>query len=145
MNIPSERDRLILDWQEAEKALALAKAKEIELRNKVMATCFPAAEVGTNTLDLGKGYKLKGVRKLNYSLANGEGQTDAALDAIAAIGNEGVFIAEDLVGWTPKLSLTRYNKLEASNPTHMKIKAVIDSVLTVNDGTPTLEVVVPKA
>lgn len=140
----SQRDQDIMAWQEAEKALNAAKEKEMTLRTKVMAECFPNAEVGTNTLELGKGYKIKGVRKLNYNLANGQGETEAALDAISKLGNEGQFIAERLVGWTPKLSLTEYKKLEATNPTHAKIKELIDAVLTVTDGAPTLEVVPPK-
>lgn len=139
-----ERDNEILAWQEAAKLLVTAKLREMELRKAVMARNFPKAEVGTNNLELGMGYKLKAVRKLNYNLANGEGETEAALDQISQLGNEGQFIAERLVGWTPKLSLTEYNKLEASNPTHVKIKAIIDAVLTVTDGAPTLEVVPPK-
>lgn len=139
-----ERDNEILAWQEASKVLEAAKTREMELRKAVMARNFPNANVGTNNLELGMGYKLKAVRKLNYNLANGEGETDKACDEIAKLGNEGQFLAERLVGWTPKLSLTEYNKLEASNPTHAKIKAIIDAVLTVTDGAPTLEVVPPK-
>ena len=143
--ITNDRDSDIVAWQEAERALNAAKEKEMALRTKVFGTCFPDAEVGTNTLELGKGYKLKGVRKLNYNLANGQGETEAALDQIAALGNEGAFIAERLVGWTPKLSLTEYKKLEPkNNPTHKRIKELIDAVLTVTDGAPTLEVVTPK-
>lgn len=139
-----QRDNNILAWQNAAKQLDAIKTLEMELRNKVFGDNFPDANVGTNNLDLGMGYKLKGVRKLNYNLANGEGQTEKALDEISKLGNEGVFIAERLVGWTPKLSLTEYNKLEGSNPTHKRIKAIIDSVLTITDGAPTLEVVPPK-
>jgi hypothetical protein len=142
--ITNDRDADIVAWQEAERVLNAAKEREMTLRTKVMTTCFPNAEVGTNTLELGKGYKLKGVRKLNYNLANGQGETEAALDAISKLGNEGQFIAERLVGWTPKLSLTEYKKLEDTNPTHKRIKELIDAVLTVTDGAPTLEVVVPK-
>lgn len=139
------RDNLIVQWQEAEKARAKAIETEMELRKAVMALCFNDAKVGTNTLELGKGYKLKGVKSLNYRLANSQGETDKMLDEIAKLGNEGQFIAERLVGWSPKLSLTEYKKLEADNPTHAKIKSMIDSVLTVTDAAPALEIVEPKA
>lgn len=142
----NERDKLIIDWQEADEKRIKALAAELELRNKCFAFLFPNAEVGTNTYELGKGYEVKGVRKLNYNLANGQGQTEAALDEIAKLGNEGQFIAERLVGWTPKLSLYEYKKLEPdNNPTHKRIKEIIDGVLTITDGTPTLEVKKPKA
>lgn len=143
MNI-QERDNLIVAWQSAAATLEAAKAAELELRKRVFNTCFPGAVIGTNNLDLGMGYKLKGVRKINYNLANGAGETDNALNEIEKFGNEGQFIAERLVGWTPKLSLTEYKKLEATNPTHKQVKDIIDGVLTTSEGTPTLEVIVPK-
>lgn len=142
---PSQRDNLIMEWQRAEQELAAIKEREMTLRKQVMEVCFPDAEIGTNTLELGKGYKLKGVRKQNFTLKNSDGETEAALEVIAKMGNEGTFIAERLVGWNPKLSLTEYNKLEATDPTHIKIKAIIDGVLTISDATPSVEVVAPKA
>lgn len=141
----SERDKLIMDWQEAERMLAAAKETELTLRKRVFDLCFPNAEVGTNTLELGKGYKIKAVRKLNYNLANGAGETERALEAIAKLGNRGEYIAADLVSWKPSLSLTTMKKLEKTNREDSTILKLIESVLTVTDATPTLEVVVPKA
>lgn len=140
-----ERDNLIVSWQTAKSQLDAAVELERNLRKQVFEVCFPEAKEGTNNLDLGMGYKLKGVKKLNYNLVNGEGETETVLDQIANLGNEGHFIAERLVGWKPALSLSEYKKLEANNPTHAKIKNMIDSVITITEGLPTVEVVEPKA
>lgn len=137
-----KRDELIMQWQAAANALANAKELEMNLRNQVVAECFPNATVGVNNLELGMGYKLKATRKLNYNV-NNEG-VDAALDDIAKIGNDGAFIAERLVSFKPTLSVSEYKKLDATNPTHKRIKDRIDEVLTTSDGAPTLELVEPK-
>lgn len=140
----TQLDHDIVAWQQADQELKALKAREMDLRKKVMASAFPQATVGTNTFDLGQGYELKGVRKLNYSLTNGDNQTADALDAIEKLGNEGAFIADRLVKWKPELSITEYKALDAANPTHVKIKGLIDAVLTITDGSPELNVKEPK-
>lgn len=143
----TQLDQDIMAWQQANETLTAAKNKELELRNRVFAEAFPNAVVGTNTFDLGAKYELKGVRKLNYNLANGNDETANALDEIEKLGNEGPFIAERLVTWKPSLSVSEYKALQVDgpnpNPLHVKIKEIIDAVLTITDGTPTLEVKVP--
>lgn len=138
------RDNLIAAWRNAKQALDNAIQLERTLRDQVVEACFPNAGEGTSNLDIGMGYKLKVTVKINRNLTNGEGQTDDVLDEITKLGNEGAFIAERLVGWTPKLSLTEYKKLEQSNPTHVKIKNMIDKVVTSSPGAPSLEMVPPK-
>lgn len=144
----SPRDQRIIDWQNADAVLTRAKQTEMDLRKAVYAECFPAAEVGTNTLELGKGFALKAVRKLNYNLANGAGETETALDLITKIGNEGSFIAERLVKWKPDLSVTEYKALQAkANEGDLAAKRILDiinEVLTISDGSPTLTVAEKK-
>jgi hypothetical protein len=137
---------LIVTWQNAEKALEIAKEKEKEARLALMAAAFPDAERGTNTLELTHGYVLKGVKKVNFNLKNTkEGhETETALEAIEKIGNRGAYIADDLVSWKPSLSLTTYQKLDPLDPQDRKIKEIIDTVLTTSEGLPTLEIVKPK-
>lgn len=136
----------IVAWQEAAALAARAKARELELRNAVFGQAFPNAIVGTNNFDLGRGYVLKGVRKLNYTLssANDSAATQEALDAIEKLGNEGSFLVDRLVKWKPELSVSEYKKLDPEhNSTHRKIKELIDNALTITDATPTLEVANP--
>lgn len=150
MNI-SPRDELIMQWEQAQKAAAAAKDLEMKLRKQVVEVCFPDAPVGTSNLELTRGYKLKAVKKLNYSLdkTDDSARTDAALDAIAKIGNEGTFIAERLVKWKPELSITEYKAIQTraagGDENAKKMLEHINAVLTITDASPELEMVFPKA
>jgi len=122
-------------------------AQEMELRREIMATAFPAAKEGVNNHDLGHGYTLKGTRKVEYSLSNTDDSgwlTDAAVEAIEKLGEDGPFIAERLVTWKPSLSVKEYKALSPTNPIHIRIRELIDTALTIKDGAPTIEITPPK-
>lgn len=137
------RDELILKWQEATKALALAKEVELSLRNAVIQANFSAEmsptglNEGTHNIELGNGYRLKAVGKLNYNVSTEA--AEKALDAIAKSGPEGKFVAARLVTWSPRLSLTEWRNLPD------KLRKVFSPALTITPATPTLEIVEPKA
>jgi hypothetical protein len=129
---------LLAKWESAKEILAEAKAVEMELREIVSKTFFPKPEEGTQYIDLENGYRLKLAHKLNYNLDKDNDKINAALDKVAACGNEGQFIAERLINWKPSLSISEYR--EISGP----IKDAVDAVLTISPGAPTLEIVEPK-
>jgi hypothetical protein len=141
-----ERDRLLLSWQRSQEALAAAKETEADLRRQCVDFAFdPNKNSGTERIALGNGYEAKAVKKINYGwVKTPEGdkvdkkRIERALDAIEACGNEGVFIAERLIKWTPDLSLTEYKTLAD------QYKKIIDEVIVTSEGMPTLEIVAPK-
>lgn len=142
MNVETaNRDAKILQWQEAVKALAVAKEAEAALRNEVIAANFAShkEEEGTENIELGNGYKLKAVFKLSYTLDNKEEGVDKALTKLEKMGAEGQFVAERLVRWKPELSVSEYKKLAE------KYKKIIDEVLTTKPGLPSLELIEPKS
>lgn len=130
---------LAIDWAIAKKTLAVAVETEMALRKELFALAFKADLVGTENYELGNGYKLKGVGKINYNVDTAH--VDEALAAIENCGNEGKFIAERLISWKPALSLTEYKQLSSEGP----YKKLIDKVITTSPATPTLEIVEPKA
>lgn len=133
-------DQVIVEWQESVKALASAKDNETALRAQVVERMFKDhKDEGTENVELGNGYKLKAVFKLSYSLNNKDDATDKALTKLEKSGPEGAFVAGRLVKWKPDLSVSEYKTLTA------KQKAIIDEVLTVRPGTPSVELVVPKS
>lgn len=142
MSIDNATASLVTQWENAKAASSNAVELERNLRAQVMAAVFPNAKVGTNNFDLGRGYTLKAVKKLNYKID--DSRIDDAVEAIEALGNEGAFLGGRLVRFKPELATGEYNKLDATNPTHVKIKALIDGVLTITDGSPTLEITKPK-
>jgi hypothetical protein len=116
----------------------------MEVRKAVVADFAPSKE-GTNNFDLGNGYKLKIVTGTNYKLDDNE-KVQGILDQIERIGNKGAFIAERLIGWTPRLSVSEYKKLgETDDASETKIKELIDTVISTSPASPTVEIVTPKA
>jgi len=140
-----ERDAMLLQWDNAKKALEQAKELEMQLRKAVVDFAFdPNKQSGTERVELGNGYEAKAVKKLNYGFVKTEeGKLDknAIEKALAKIEKDGVvgeLIAERLVKWTPDLSMTEYKLLSD------KHKAIIDSVIVTTEGAPTLEIIAPK-
>lgn len=137
---------LIKDWESAKANAAAAVIAERAARAAVVDHVFGEDAVyGTNNFELGNGYKLKYVRSLNYTLDKGdldpntgENNTDRALSAMRSTGNDGAFIADRLVKWTPELSISEYKTL---SDTHKKI---INTVITTKDASPELKIEGPK-
>lgn len=137
----ANRDSKIMLWQEAVKRLAFAKEAEAILRKEVLKEAFSFDSddrEGTENVELGNGYKLKAVFKLNRRLNNKDDAVDKVLSKIEKTGAEGQFIADRLVKWKPELSLTEYKNCPD------KFKKLIDEVLTASPATPSLELVEPK-
>jgi len=134
------KESVLAAWEAANKALAKAKEAEIELRNKVIEAWYPAhKEEGTENIELAAGYKLKAVFKVNRTLADRD-KVDAALTKIEKLGGvEGKIIAERLIQWKPSLNKKEYDILTD------KYRKVIDEVLTIKPGAPSLEIVEPKS
>ncbi len=142
-----KREQALQKWLDSKKALDAAKAAELEYRNAVVAA-FPipaGKKEGTVNIPLNNGYGLKVVLKQNYNI--NQADIDKALDEIEQVSAEGKFIAERLVKFKADLSISEYRPLCDENATadQKRIKMLIDSVLTITDGTPTLELKEPKA
>lgn len=140
-----ERDRRLAVWDEAKKVLEAAKTSEMEARKAVADYCFPNPKEGTNRIELNNGYALKCVAKLNYKIAAPNDRIDAIEDEAGKLGNEGTFLIERVITWTPAFSKSEYNKLDTNLPVHAKIKALVDSVLEITPGAPALTLEEPKA
>ena len=149
-------EEVLTKWENSKKLLDEAKENEVEYRKQAFALGFGAdAKEGTNTIELGNGYALKGVKKLNYNLKAPEGYKGDTVDAIddcvdrfIKISNEGSFVAERLFKWSVNMSITEYRKLveeaDYSEPKKAMLKE-LEKVLTITEASPTLEIKEPKA
>ncbi len=142
----AERDRILLCWETAKKQLEVAKEIEMDLRKQFVDFAFDQnKEKGTERIELDNGYEAKAVKKINYGFVkteDGKLNKDAiekALQKIERAGPVGELIADRLVKWTPDLSMTEYNQLDP------KFKKIIDEVIVTTEGSPTLEIIAPKA
>lgn len=142
------RDNVLFFWQKSKDALAKAKEEEMEWRKYVVKRAFPQPEEGMNTLELENGYQLKAAVKFNYKLSDND-TVEKTLSEISSIGNEGKFIAERLVSWSPHFLLTEYRALqeeaEKNNPTAKAILQSVSKMLVIEDAAPTLTIKEPKA
>lgn len=141
-------DSLLMLWQQKKDAIETAKAEEMDLRKYIVKREFPKAEEGTNTKELGEGYKLKAVVKYNYKLADND-TVEKCLDHISALGNEGPFIANRLVSWHPAFLKMEYTALlerkDKGDERAIKILNIVNDMLTINEAAPALDIVEPKA
>lgn len=142
------QDQLLVAWDNLKAVLTKAKENEMEYRKYIVGRAFPDAQEGTNTIELGAGYELKAVKKFNYRLDTDNEKIEAALERISKVGNQGQFIADRLVSWTPNFLITEYRNLQAQADDDSKeakeILRIINEILTITDGAPTLEIKAPK-
>jgi hypothetical protein len=129
-------------WAKMDQARTVASASEIDMRKAVFPSFF-SHDKGTETRELGGGAQLKGEATVNYKVD--KDRCDETLDAIEKLGERAAKIAEDVIKYEPKLSLTEYNKLVGStDPIDQKALAMINTIVTSSPGTPTLKIVPPK-
>lgn len=140
-------DQLLIEWNNLKKAVKTAQEKELDLRKYIVGREFPKKQEGTNTKELGNGYQLKAGIKYNYKLADND-TVESCLNTIAKLGNQGTFIAERLVSWTPNFLLTEYRQLQEDAEKGSEFaKQVLDEItkmLTISEAAPTLEIKEPK-
>ena len=141
-------DALLMLWADKKAAIEKAKEAEMDLRKYIVGRAFPAKQEGMNTKELGNGYQLKAAVKYNYNLAD-NAKVEECLDHISALGNEGPFIADRLVSWSPKFLLTEYRALcerkDAGDERAVKILDIVNGMLTIAEAAPTLTIVEPKS
>ena len=140
-------DALLMLWQAKKTAIEVAKEEEMNLRKYIVERAFPKKEEGTNKADLGNGYALKAVVKYNYKCADND-TVEAGLNQLSALGNDGSFIADRLITWTPSFKLLEYRQLQEDKDKGSKFAEealkIITTFLTISEAAPTLEIVEPK-
>jgi len=125
-----EQIKLLEDWADAKLGLAKIKLTEAELRIEVRSSFFPVPEIGTNTIELEGGWKLKCVEKLSYTIDK------ASLHSTLEQLPEG--IADRVIQYKPSLDMSQYNKLSDYN------RGIFDSALIIKPASPTITLVEPK-
>lgn len=120
------------EWYRLQDELRKVKTKEMLLRKKIFEAVFPDPKEGTNSVELGDGYVLKGKHVINRSIDEG------SLQAMSKELQEAGINTDELIEWKPSLKTREYRKLTAEQ-IHL-----FDQVLIVKDGSPGLEIVQAK-
>lgn len=147
---PISNDGMLMLWQKSKENLDHWKAIEMEYRKITTAMLVPDhnRNEGMNTIELGSGYAAKVGIKMNYKLASDNDVVWKGLEAIEKLGNEGKFVAERLISWSPNFLLTEYRQLQddAEKGSDFAKNALkeIEKFMTITEASPTLEIKEPK-
>lgn len=124
---------LISEWERADQNQREWRAREIELRARVVSLLFDSSkQSGVEHLELANGWKLSATKKLDYKLNNKNNELDEALKGFDDA------LAELLVKWEPKLSVSNYQALTPA------LQSKLSGCLTIKPAMPSLEMVGPK-
>lgn len=130
----TKKDKLLASWRAAQKALAIAKAEESDLRSQVVSLFADKKQrEGTQSITTSLGV-LAVTKRLKYTLQNKLGETRLVADKLPED------VANSLLSWSPRLDLAEYRKLkdladsEKRNGKYSKALKQIETVITVSDG-----------
>lgn len=133
----------LFDWYVLQEDLKKVKAREMLLRQKLFKHHFPTPEEGTNSLSLDPVLIAAGLAADGRMLKGGyviNREVDAAsLNVLGPKFAENGIKVQDLIQWKPSLKTGEYRKLTAEQ------LQLFDQCLIIKPGSPTLEVVLPKA
>lgn len=133
-----DRETLILFHAEIATVAAYSKYLEMLWRLKVADDCFPEhAEEGTETLELGEGWKLTAAFKNSYKVDEATIRDD--LQKVSDLGAAYGEAVKGLIKYKPEVSVTVYKTLSD------EIKDIINNSLTIKPGVPTLKLIEPNA
>lgn len=139
-----EINAILGEWHEAKKILDAAKEVEMALRQRIVkeSGMFDAGNVvGTETYNLGGGWKVKAVKKQNYKIENKQGEAFAVLHSLSEMAGDDEdlkAIVRELFSFDANLRKTQFDKLRGPE------RKLVEDILTITDGAPSLELIAPK-
>lgn len=132
-DLPKELSDKLQEYLRVNKEAGILADKAKKLRLEIAKLAFPNPREGSNTLALGNGYKLKVEHKINRRI-------DVAALTMFKDTFEGADIkVDDLVRYKPELTVGNFKKLSEEK------QRIFGQCLTITEGTPTVELVEPKA
>lgn len=125
----------LTEWYNIQAELKRLKAAESVLRSKIYKGLFPNAIEGTNSHPLDGGYVLKAVRKVERKI------DVAAFKALRAEEDSDFtnLPLDALVVYKPEVVMRAYRALSDEQ------RHLFDQALTIKDGSPSLEIVLPAS
>ena len=134
-----ERDQKLMEWHKLSMMLADIKQREMELR-KELAFYFLGGESLESPpyvkVKLGNGYGIKATNNLNYNLDSID-RIESVIDELHQLGKTDV--ATSVFKWKASLSESAYKALDKQT------QEIINRVLKIKVGSPSLELIKPKA
>lgn len=123
-------DQKIMKWNETQAQMKKLVDLERRMRAEVIETCFADPKKGTNTLELGGGWKLK-------AILGTEDKLDVNLYELISTKLSAETIAS-CVKFTPSLIAAGYKSLNEAE------KTILNEAVVTKPKSPSLELVAPK-
>lgn len=142
--IPNDIGQRIKQWRELDEWLKEAKGNEHALRQALVNDAgFNATKLeGSESLDIGYGWKLKAIKVQNYTATNENSAMEQLLTALAAIDPS---LSIGFVKWVPEISTKHYKDVILPiAEKHPELAALLSAAITVKPGMPQLELIPPK-
>lgn len=137
---PKTPEQLAKEWWDLQCQLKTLKDMEKKARDAALAANFPKPNEGTNTAEFNSGPKLKAQyntkRKfvvpdkvdvpssIEDKAPTVNDAVDHMIERLRRASNEGAFIAERLVKWSPTISNSEYNELDD------KLRKIVDDYIS---------------
>ena len=148
VELTAEISAKLQQWQAKSAELARIKEEEFALRQWLVfnSDLFDKDKVeGSQTLNIGNGWKLSADKVQNYSMTNENGE---ALDALNLLGSATAGnrpdLAQSLVRWKPDLSISTYRQVVGIAEQVPGLKEALAKAITIKQGAPQLELIPPK-
>lgn len=128
--LPADPNLRLVAWQDITTLLKKVKAIESNLRKELQDHFFKKPKEGTNTVDLGNGWKTQLKAPMSRKC------DEASFDAVFSELPRG--FKQKLIKFEPKLVTSEYRKLTPEQ------KVIFDQALIIKPGAGTLSLVPPK-
>lgn len=135
-NKETDIDQLIMAWKANSETLKELKKIEMQQRKEIISRMFSDMKVGTNTVDLGGGYKLKTTHGFDHKLD--EDALQLVLPEIEKLGEEAKIELYLAVKYKANLVKAGYDKMSE------EVRAIFDEAVVTREKSPTLSLVEPK-
>ena len=148
VEMTGEASQKLMEWQAKAKQLEQIKREEFELRQWLVfnAGLFDTDKIeGSQTLNIGNGWKLAADKVQNYTATNENGEILAAMNLLgSATGGNRPDLAQSLARWKAELSISTYRKVIEIVDTIPGLKELLAKAITIKQGAPQLELIPPK-
>jgi len=142
VELPPDRAQQLKRWRELSTQLGTIKNEESQLRTRLVLDNFNAEKLeGSETIDIGWGWRLKATKDLNVTATNESQQTEALLQAIAGFDPDA---AQNLIRWKPEVNMKVYREMLAIAEGDPILRGLLAAAITVKPGMPQLEMIEPK-
>lgn len=130
-------DQKILEWAGNDKALKKLKVLEMAQRKELTELIFPDPKVGTQHHQLGHGYKVTMVHKMDTKL---DAEAFSLIQPeIEKLGDDAKAELSSAVKYKPSLIMAGYTAMSD------EVKELFDEAVTTKPASPALKLVEPKA